>query len=57
MIPGLEERLRKSELFSLENRRLQADLNVTIQYLKGGAEKDGQKLLVGTVAKLQVAMV
>ena len=48
MIRGLEQlsyedRLRELGLFSLEERRLQGDLTVAFQHLKGACKKDGDR--------------
>lgn len=51
MMKGLEhlpykKRLRESGLFSLEKRRLQGDLRVAFQCLKGACRKAGEGLFV-----------
>ena len=51
MIRGLEhlsceERLRELGLFSFKKRRLQGDLIVAFQYLKGAYKQEGEQLFL-----------
>lgn len=45
-----EDKLRHLRLFSLEKRKVQEDLTVAFQYLKGAYKKDGPNLLSGPFA-------
>ena len=62
MIRGLEhlsyeERLRELGLFGLEKRRLQGDLIVAFQYLKGAHKQEGEWLFTRVTVIAQGGMV
>jgi len=62
MIRGLEhlsyeERLRELGLFSLEKRRLQGDMTVVFQYLKGAYKQEGIRLFTRWIGIDQGGMV
>ena len=62
MVRGLEqlsceERLRGLGLFSLEKRRLQEDLIVAFQYLKGAYKQEGEWLFTRWIVMGQGGMV
>ncbi|GAB0182190.1 hypothetical protein GRJ2_000684300 [Grus japonensis] len=62
MIRGLEhlsyeDRLRELGLFSLEKRRLQADLIAAFQYLKGAYKKAGEGLFTSVLVSAGMELI